>query len=92
MFRRLRAQQRQRQRLNQSRRRVFIDRQMLIIMLSSIFLFFSTQIPLNIFNILLEPVLIYQITQTYAIELTSIFNFLASVNFAVSQFLTNNQD
>jgi hypothetical protein len=52
-------------------------------MLTSIFLFFSTQIPLSLFNILLSPVLQYQLTMTQAFDLTAIFNFIASINFAV---------
>jgi hypothetical protein len=83
MFRRLRLQQKQKQNLNQGRRRTFIDRQMLIIMLTSIFLFFSTQIPLSLFNILLSPVLNSRLTMTQALDLTTIFNFIASINFAV---------
>ncbi len=83
MFRRLRLQQKQKRNLNQGRRRNFLDRQMLIIMLTSIFLFFSTQIPLSLFNILLSPVLQYQLTMTQAFDLTAIFNFIASINFAV---------
>jgi hypothetical protein len=83
MFRCLRAQQKRKQNLNQGRRRAFVDRQMLIIMLTSIFLFFSTQIPLSLFNILLSPVLESQLTMTRALELTSVFYFIASINFAV---------
>jgi hypothetical protein len=87
MFRRLRLQQKQKQNLNQGRRRTFIDRQMLIIMLTSIFLFFSTQIPLSLFNILLSPVLNSRLTMTQALDLTTIFNFIASINFAVRENL-----
>ena len=84
MFRRVRLQQKQR--LNRSRRRVFVDRQMLIIMLTSIFLFFAIQIPLNLFNILLSPVLQSRLSMTQAFNLTSIFEFIASINFAVRNF------
>jgi hypothetical protein len=84
MFLRLRLQQKRKERLNQGRRRAFVDRQMLIIMLTSIFLFFSTQIPLSLFNILLSPVLQSRLTMTQALELQSIFNYIASINFAVS--------
>jgi hypothetical protein len=87
MFIRLRAQQNQRQRLNQNRRRAFVDRQMLIIMLTSIFLFLSTQIPLSLFNILLSPVLQHQLTLTQALDLTSIFDFISSINYAVRHVL-----
>jgi len=89
MFRRLRLQQRQKQKLNQNqnRRRAFVDRQMLIIMLASISLFFCTQIPLGLFNILLSPVLRYQLTQTVALELTTLFNFIASINYSVRHTL-----
>ena len=83
MFTRLRRQQRQRQRLNQGRRRAFVDRQMLIIMLTSIFLFFLTQIPLSLFNILLSPFLQSRLTMTQALDMTSILNFIASINYAV---------
>jgi hypothetical protein len=83
MFLRLRAQQQQRQRLNQGRCRAFVDRQMLIIMLISIFLFFSTQIPQSLFNILLPSVLQSRLSQTQALQLTSISNFVASINYAV---------
>jgi hypothetical protein len=83
IFLRLRAQQQQRQRLNQGLRRAFVDRQMLIIMLTSIFLFFSTQIPLSLFNILLPSVLQSRLSQTQALQLTSILNFVASINYAV---------
>jgi hypothetical protein len=83
MFIRLRAQQKQKQRLNQGRRRSFVDRQMLIIMLTSIFLFFSTQIPLSLFNILLSPVLQNRLSMTQAFDLTSIFDYISSINYAV---------
>lgn len=83
MFIRLRRQQRQRQRLNQGRRRAFVDRQMLIIMLTSIFLFFSTQIPLSLFNILLSPFLQYRLNMTQALDLATVFTFIASINYAV---------
>jgi len=83
MFIDLRAQQKRKQRLNQGRRRSFVDRQMLIIMLTSIFLFFSTQIPLSLFNILLSPVLQAQLSMTQAFDLTAILNFVASINYAV---------
>jgi hypothetical protein len=88
IFIRLRSQQQKKQKLKQSggRRRAFLDRQMLIIMLTSIFLFFSTQIPLSLFNILLSPVLQSQLTMTQALDLTAIFNFIASINFAVRDF------
>jgi hypothetical protein len=84
MFLRLRLQQKRKERLNQGRRRAFVDRQMLIIMLTSIFLFFSTLIPLSLFNILLSPVLQSQLTMEQALELQSIFDYIASINFAVS--------
>lgn len=87
MFIRLRRQQRQKRRLTQHGRRSFVDRQMLIIMLTSIFLFFSTQIPLSLFNILLSPVLRTRLTMTQAIELSSVLTFIASINFAVSSGL-----
>jgi hypothetical protein len=83
MFIDLRAQQKRKQRLNQGRRRSFVDRQMLIIMLTSIFLFFSTQIPLSLFNILLSPVLQALLSMTQAFDLTAILNFVASINYAV---------
>jgi hypothetical protein len=83
MFIRLKAQQRQRQRLNQGRRRTLVDRQMLIIMLTSIFLFFLTQIPLGLFNILLSPVLRTRLSLIQALNLTAIFDFVASINYAV---------
>jgi len=87
MFIRVRAQQRHRQQLNQGRRHTFVDRQMLIIMLTSIFLFFATQIPLSLFNILLSPILQSQLSMTQALDLTSIFNFIASINYAVRNLL-----
>jgi hypothetical protein len=86
IYRRLRLQQKRKQNLNQGRHRAFLDRQMLIIMLTSIFLFFSTQIPLSLFNILLSPVIQSRLTMTQALELTSIFNLIASINFAVRNF------
>ena len=85
IFLRLRQQQKQKRRLNQGRRERFVDRQMLIIMLTSIFLFFSTQIPLGLFNILLSPVLRLKLTMTQALELQSILNFISSINYAVSK-------
>lgn len=86
MFLRLRSQQQQRQRLNQGRRRTFVDRQMLIIMLTSICLFFSTQMPQSLFNILLSPVLMARLTMSQALELASILSFLASIDFAVRNY------
>ncbi|CAF1452292.1 unnamed protein product [Adineta steineri] len=86
MFRRLLL--RQKQKLNRgNRRRTFVDRQMLIIMLASILLFFTTQIPLSLFNILLSPVLQSRLTQTQALELTSILNFIASINFGTTFYV-----
>ncbi len=82
----LRAQEKQRQRLNQGRRRAFVDRQILIIMLTSIFLFFSTQIPQSLFNILLSPVLNSRLTMTQALQLASILSFVASIDYAVSTY------
>ncbi len=84
MFIRVRGQ---RQQLNQGRRHAFVDRQMLIIMLTSIFLFFATQIPLSLFNILLSPILQSRLSMTQALDLTSIFNFIASINYAVRKLL-----
>jgi len=86
MFLRLRFQQKQKQKLNQTRHRTFVDRQMLIIMLTSIFLFFSTQIPLSLLNILLPTVLLFQLTMTEALELAYLFHFISSINFAVRNF------
>lgn len=88
MFRCLRLQQRKKQKLNQNHRRTFVDRQMLIIMLTSIFLFFCTQIPLGLFNILLSPILMREMTQTTALELTTLFNVIASINYSVSHTFT----
>ncbi|CAF3137385.1 unnamed protein product [Rotaria sp. Silwood2] len=85
MFIHLRAQQRQS--LNQNRRRAFIDRQILAIMSTSIFLFFSTQIPISVFHILLVPVLRPTLSGTYILQLTTIFNFVASINYAVRRIL-----
>ncbi|CAF0810344.1 unnamed protein product [Adineta steineri] len=87
MFIRIRIQQKQRQQLNQNRRNVFVDRQMLIIMLTSIFLFFSTQIPLGLFNILLQPVLQAQLSMTQALQLQSILNFIGSINYATTFYV-----
>ncbi len=84
IFRLLRAQQKRQERLNQGRRRAFLDRQMLIIMLTSIFLFFSTQIPQSLFNILLSPVLNSRLTMTQALQLASILSFVASIDYAVN--------
>ncbi len=84
MFLLLRAQQKHKQELSQGRRRAFLDRQILIIMLTSIVLFFSTQIPQGLFNILLSPVLNSRFTQTQALELASILSFVASIDYAVN--------
>jgi hypothetical protein len=83
MFIRLRAQQKQRQKLNQGRRRAFVDRQLLIIMLTSIFLFFSTQIPLSLFNILLSPVLQNRFSMAQALDITAILDYVVSIDYAV---------
>ncbi|CAF1307895.1 unnamed protein product [Adineta steineri] len=87
MFIRLRLQEKRRQRLNQGRHRAFIDRQMLIIMLTSIFLFFSTQIPFTLFNILLTPILRFQLSLTQVVQMTSIFNFVAAINYATTFYV-----
>ncbi len=68
MFLRLRVQHRQEQRLKQGAHRAFVDRQMLIIILTSIFLFFSTQIHLSLFKILLSTVLISRISRTQSVN------------------------
>ncbi|CAF1424235.1 unnamed protein product [Adineta steineri] len=80
-FRRL---QHQHQQTTQNRRRTFLDRQMLIIMLTSIVLFLSTQIPLYIVNIL--NVLPGQSTQSpiQSPIVRSIAAFVASINYGVS--------
>ncbi|UJR21507.1 hypothetical protein I4U23_024593 [Adineta vaga] len=86
IFRRLRLQQKRK--LNgPHRRRAFLDRQILIIMLTSIFLFFATQIPLSLFNILLSPVLRFRLSMTQALEITSICTFIASINFATTFYV-----
>ena len=84
MFRRLLIQQKQRQRLNQNRRNAFVDRQMLTIMLTSILLFFATQIPFSLFNILLSPVIRFRLTMTQALELTSSLSYISAINYAVA--------
>ncbi len=82
----LRAQQKQRQRLNQGRHRAFVDRQMLIIMLTSISLFFSTQIPQSLFNILLPPVLASRLTLVQGLQLGTILSFVTAIDYAVSTY------
>ena len=83
IFLRLRQQQKQKRRLNQGRRERFVDRQMLVIMLTSIFIFFSNQIPLSLFNILISPVLRLKLTITQAYELESIVRLVASITYTV---------
>ncbi|UJR18866.1 hypothetical protein I4U23_021994 [Adineta vaga] len=87
MFIRLRLQEKRRQQLNRGRRRAFVDRQMLIIMLTSIFFFFSTQIPLSLFNILLTPILRFQLSMTQVVQMTSILTFVSSGNYATTFYV-----
>jgi hypothetical protein len=83
MFIRLRRQQKQKQRLIIGHPQFFVSQQMLIIMLTSIFLFFSTQIPLSLFNILLPSVIETRLSENEALDLTDIFNYIASINYSV---------
>ncbi|CAF0917633.1 unnamed protein product [Adineta steineri] len=86
IFIRLRRQQQQQQRLKQGRR-AFLDRQMLIIMLTSIFLFFITQIPLSLFNILMIYVLRPRLSLQQQLEFNTISIFLASINYSASFYI-----
>ncbi|CAF1395764.1 unnamed protein product [Rotaria sp. Silwood1] len=84
MFIGLHHQQQKKQQLKQGRRRTFLDRQMLIIMLTSIFLFFITQIPLSLFTLLIFSVLRNELGLQQLLQLNTIVTFVASINYAVS--------
>ena len=79
----LRRQQKQQLQVK-SGRRTFIDRQMLIIMLASIILFFVTQTPYSLFNILMIYVLRPRLSLQQQLEFNTISIFVASINFSVS--------
>ena len=82
MFIGLRHQQKRQ--LKQNQRRTFLDRQILIIMLTSILLFFVTQIPFSLFNILAVSVLLSKLSLEQATQLNTIVIFIASINYTVS--------
>ncbi|CAM4973885.1 unnamed protein product [Rotaria socialis] len=72
----------QKRQLKQGRCRTFLDRQMLIIMLTSIVLFFITQIPLSLFSILMIYVLRNELALQQLLQLNTITTFVASINYA----------
>ncbi|CAF3797678.1 unnamed protein product [Rotaria sp. Silwood1] len=87
IFIELRRQQKQKRQLTQSRRRTFLDGQMLIIMLTSIFLFFATQIPLSLFSVLIFSVLRFLFPIQQILQLNTIVTFVASINYAASFYI-----
>ncbi|CAF1120880.1 unnamed protein product [Adineta steineri] len=85
-FRRL-ARQTRIQNTHQGRRRTHLDNQMLLIMLATILLFVATTLPLGLFNILLTPVLVGKMTQTQLLQLSSIFTFIAAINYTFNFYI-----
>ncbi|CAF4632043.1 unnamed protein product, partial [Rotaria sp. Silwood2] len=83
----LHRQQQQKRQLKPGRRRNFLDRQMLIIMLTSIFLFFVTQIPLGLFHILMIYVLRPRLSLQQQLDLNTISIFVASINYSASFYI-----
>ncbi|UJR07116.1 hypothetical protein I4U23_011404 [Adineta vaga] len=69
------------------KRRIFIERQIFIIMISSIILFFFTQIPLSLFYILMTYVLRSKLTVQQLFQFNSIAILIASINYAVSFYI-----
>lgn len=84
MFIVLRRQQRQKRQLKQGQRHAFLDRQMLMIMLASIFLFFVTQIPLSLFHLLMIYVLRPRLSLQQQLILNTTAIFISSINYSVS--------
>ncbi|CAF4254849.1 unnamed protein product [Rotaria sp. Silwood2] len=87
IFLELRRQQQKKHQLKQGHRRTFLDRQILIIMLTSIFLFFVTQIPLSLFYILMSSVLRNELGLEQLLQLNTIVTFVASINYAASFYI-----
>ncbi|CAF1216927.1 unnamed protein product [Didymodactylos carnosus] len=70
-----------------SRRRAYLDKQMLLIMLTSITLFAITTVPVGLYNILQPTVLRSLMTQTQQLELFSICTFVAGISYTIGFYL-----
>ena len=77
------VQQRHIQKSVQRRRRTQLDHHMLLIMLATIILFIITLLPMSLFNIMLSPLLNKVLTQTQALELSSIVTWVAAINYTM---------
>ncbi|CAF0920626.1 unnamed protein product [Adineta ricciae] len=86
LFVELRRQQQQKSQMKRGRR-VFLDRQILLIMISSIFLFFITQIPLSLFYILMTYTLRSKLTIEQLIQFNNFTVLVASINYAASFYI-----
>jgi hypothetical protein len=75
------------QNIQHIRRRTQLDHQMLLIMLATIIMFITTNLPLGLFNILLTPVLRQFMNQIQLLELSSIFTFIATINYALDFYI-----
>jgi TRAP-type C4-dicarboxylate transport system permease large subunit len=69
------------------RRRTQLDNQILLIMLATIIMFVATNLPLGLFNILMTPVLRQFMNQIQLLQLSSIFTFIASINYALDFYI-----
>lgn len=85
-FRRL-VQQRRIQDSAHARRRSQLDNQMILIMLATIALFVTTTLPLGLFNILLSPVLRRSLSQTQALQFSSIVTFIVAINYTLDFYI-----
>ncbi|CAF1438499.1 unnamed protein product [Didymodactylos carnosus] len=70
-----------------ARRRAYLDKQMLLIMLTNITLFVITTLPVGLYNILQSTVLHSLMTQTQQLQLFSIFTFVAGINYTIGFYL-----
>ncbi|CAF0909428.1 unnamed protein product [Didymodactylos carnosus] len=88
MFTKIKSRKRQLQPQGErrSRRQIYVQREMFILMLGSIFIFFLTTVPYAIYNILLARHLLNQSTLTRS-ELPAILSFILAVNYAINFFL-----
>ncbi|CAF0920528.1 unnamed protein product [Adineta ricciae] len=86
LFVELRRQQQQKSQMKRGRR-IFIDRQILLIMISSIFLFFITQIPLSLFYILMTYILRSKLTLEQLVQFNNFAVLVASINYAASFYI-----
>ncbi|CAF4490889.1 unnamed protein product [Rotaria socialis] len=68
-------------------RRAYLDKQILLIMLTTIILFLITSLPVSLYNILQPTILPSLMTQSQQLELFSIFTFVVTTNYTINFYL-----